>query len=269
MRGLGAEDDISQLNFERGEMSFTSFVDELREVGGPANMLYVEATDLQGLSPELAEALKLPFAPEGVAPYIWMGNRTGVQTHFDPKQNIAYVVSGKRRFTIFPPHQTPNLYMAPFEKSPSSAPISMVQIDDPDFEKYPRFREAQKHALVAELEPGDALFLPYMWWHHVQAFGELNVLVNYWWNEYDVLGEPMEAMLYSILTMRDLPAPMRAAWQSMFETFVFKAHGEPMEHIDPAQRGGLGELDGRARRQLWQALATGAAGFIERMDKRR
>ena len=37
--------------------------------------------------------------------------------------------------------------------------------------------------MVADLEPGDAIYIPALWWHAVQATGELNVLVNYWWNE--------------------------------------------------------------------------------------
>ena len=50
-------------------------------------------------------------------------------------------------------------------------PISMVDLDDPDFERFPKFREALRHALVAELEPGDAIYIPALWWHGVQATG--------------------------------------------------------------------------------------------------
>ena len=259
------EDDIHSFNFERGEMLFTDFVDALTEGSEDSPMMFMEATRLAELCPELARAVQLPIAPQGVPPLAWIGNRTGVQTHFDYKQNIAYVVSGRRRFTLFPPDQTPNLYMAPLERSPSFAPVSMVRIDDPDFEKFPRFREAQKHALVAELEPGDALFIPYMWWHRVEALGKLNLLVNYWWNEYDILGEPMPAMLHAMLVIRDLPGPMRDAWKTMFQTFVFKDHGDPMEHIAPQDRGGLGELDGRQRAELWNVLWSQLGEFLQRM----
>ena len=258
------EDTVSSYNFDRQEMPFPAFVDQLVERGADANMLFIEAKKIAELSGELAQALQLPLAPDGVEPLMWMGNKTGVQTHFDYKQNIAYVVSGSRRFTLFPPDQTPNLYMAPFERSPSGAPISMVRLDDPDYAKFPKFREAEKHALVAELGPGDALFIPYMWWHQVQALGDFNLLVNYWWNEYEVLGEPMPAMLHSILTIRDLPAPMREVWQTMFETFVFKQHGEPMEHVEPEMRGGMGPLNSAQRGELWHTVGALVMGYVQR-----
>ncbi len=259
------EGDVSSYNFDRTEMPFTQFVDRLIGENADDGMLFIEAKKVAELSLELASALALPFAPNGVEPLLWMGNRTGVQTHFDHKQNIAYVVSGRRRFTLFPPDQTPNLYMAPFERSPSGAPVSMVRLDDPDYERFPRFREAEKHAMVAELAPGDALFIPYMWWHQVQALGDVNLLVNYWWNEYEVLGEPMPAMLHSMLAIRDLPPPMRAAWQSMFETFVFKVHGEPMDYIEPEMRGGMGPLSGSQRGELWHSVATFVNEFVQRI----
>ena len=48
-------------------------------------------------------------------------------------------------------------------------------------DRHPRFHEALRHALVADLLPGDALYLPTRWWHHVQSAGVLNMMVNYWW----------------------------------------------------------------------------------------
>ena len=256
--------DLSRLNFERGRMPFSRFVDHVLGPNSDTRMIYLESTKIADLSPDLAGALHLPFAPKDVPPLIWMGNKTGTHTHFDVQQNIAYVVSGRRRFTLFPPDQTPNLYMAPFENSPSNAPVSLVQLEDPDFEKFPRFRIALEHALVAELHPGDAIFIPYMWWHHVKALDRLNVLVNYWWNDYEQMGSPVDAMLHAILALRDLPPPMRDAWRTMFETFVFKAHGEPMEYLEPQNRGGLGPIDEQMRMQMWQTLGAGLSQTMQR-----
>lgn len=211
-------------------MPFAAFIDQILEPAGDERMPYLESTRLTDLSPALSQALHL---------------------------------------LILPPSQTPNLYMAPFERSPSGAPISMVSLDAPDFEKFPRFREALAHSMTADLEPGDAIFIPYMWWHHVAARGEMNVLVNYWWNEHEDMGAPLDAMLHSILVVRDLPPSVRAAWQTMFETFVFKSHGEPLEHLDPAKGGGLGQFDSKTRVQLWQSLGAGLSKTMERVFKQR
>ncbi|MXO63358.1 cupin-like domain-containing protein [Qipengyuania oceanensis] len=257
--------DPSRLNFERGRMPFARFIDHVLAPDADRRMVYIESTKAEELSVDLARAIQLPLAPPNVPPLVWLGNRTGTHTHFDVQQNIACFVAGRRRFTLFPPEQTPNLYMAPLERSPSSAPVSMVRLEGPDFERYPRFRKALDQALVAELEPGDAIFIPYMWWHHVRALEPFNMLVNYWWNEHDAMGAPIDAMLHAILVLRDLPPPMRDAWRTMFETFVFKAHGEPMDHLEPGQQGGLGPIDGRMRMQMWQTLGSGLSEVMRRV----
>src|SRR3546814_12307007 len=63
----------------------------------------------------------------------------------------------------------------------SDLAISLVDFAAPDLARFPRFAEALRHAQVAELGPGDAVFIPSMWWHHMEALDAFNVLVNYWW----------------------------------------------------------------------------------------
>ena len=75
-------------------------------------------------------------------PRVWFGNRVTVQTHYDISSNIACVVAGRRRFTLFPPEQLVNLYVGPLEFTLAGQPISMVKLEQPDFERYPRFRQA-------------------------------------------------------------------------------------------------------------------------------
>ena len=61
--------------------------------------------------------------------------------------------------------------------------VSMVDRHHPDLERHPRFAEAMKVAQSAELEPGDAIYLPYHWWHGVDSLEPVNLFVNYRRNE--------------------------------------------------------------------------------------
>ena len=123
----------------------------------------------------------LPLLGPEVEPRIWLGNRVTTPAHFDQSSNIACVVAGRRRFTLFAPGQVDNLYIGPLDFAPTPTPISLVDFKAPDFERFPRFREALANARVAELDPGDAIYIPPLWWHHVESLAGLNVLVNYWW----------------------------------------------------------------------------------------
>lgn len=266
LRGRSAEqttfhyqDGMDGVNFERATLPFDRFVDAvLASAEEPATPnLYLQGTLARNLSRSLARAFALPHVPPSSEPSLWMGNQTTAQTHFDLSQNVAVVVSGQRRFTLFPPDQVANLYMSPVETAPLGTPISMVKLDDPDPARHPRFPEALARAQVAELEAGDAIFIPYMWWHRVEAAGALTMLVNFWWNEYDHFGSPLHTMLHAILTLRDLPEPMRSGWKAMFDHFVFGEGAAAMDHVPPQLRGGLGPLDDLMRHHLWRGVAAG------------
>jgi hypothetical protein len=260
-------DDIQSLNFERRNTPISKAFEAMLDEGANGTT-YIQSVPTPDIVPGFAEANPSNILSPKIVPRIWIGNRLSVQTHFDMSQNIAVVVSGRRRFTLFPPDQTPNLYMGPMEFTPAGTPISLVRLDDIDRDRFPNFAKAEAVAQSAILEPGDAIFIPYLWWHHVQSLDRFNVLVNYWWNEYDALGSPMDAMLHGILAFRDMPAPMRAAWQTMFETYVFGDGDAAAAHIPDAVKGGLGRIDPLLRATLWQSLAAGAARTARRFTGR-
>ena len=250
-------DDLKGLNFSRRPAPIKESLHRILQSRDDKTLgtTYIQSVPTPGTLPGFAEASPMPFAPPGTEPRIWLGNELTVQTHFDLSHNVAVVVAGRRRFTLFPPEQLRNLYVGPFELTLAGPPVSMVRLDAPDHEKFPRFREALAHGVVAELEPGDGLYIPYFWWHHVQSLESFNILVNYWWNETSGLGSPFDCMLHALLTVRDLPAPMRRAWQAMFEHYVFEQDGPPVDHLPPHARGALGPLPPAKRGQLWATLA--------------
>lgn len=191
----------------------------------------------------------------------WLGNRARISAHFDFPDNIACVVSGRRRFTLFPPEQVGNLYIGPLDRTPSGQAISLVDVVYPDLERFPRFARAMEAASSAELGPGDAIFIPGMWWHHVESLSPFNLLVNYWWcDSPPVMGSPTSALMHAILSLRDLSPRQRNAWRTLFEHYVFSADESVYAHIPEPGRGCLAPLDDAAARRL-------RAGLINRLNR--
>lgn len=186
---------------------------------------------------------------------IWLGNRTRIAAHYDVPDNIACCAAGRRRFILFPPGELENLYVGPLDSTPAGQAISMVDFEQPDFGKYPRFRNALKNALVAELEPGDAIFIPGMWWHHVEGLDRFNVLINYWWRQSPgFMGSPQNVLDHALLSLRDLPKEQRAAWKEIFRFYIFDFDESAVAHIPEHCRGVLSPIDETAARKLRAAL---------------
>src|SRR3546814_19855372 len=102
---------------------------------------------------------------------------TGVQTCALP------ISVGRRRFTLFPPDQFANLYLGPIDNTPAGRTVSLVDFDAPDLVAHPRFAEAMAQARTVELDPGAAVFIPSLWWHHVEGLAPIHILLNYWWRD--------------------------------------------------------------------------------------
>jgi hypothetical protein len=233
-------DGLNGLNFETRQQPLAQSLEQLIALMDAPEppALYVGALPTPAALPGFERENFLPLVPEGVMPRLWLSNRVTVQTHYDLSFNVACVLAGRRRFTLFPPEQLPNLYVGPLEFTLAGQPISMVRLHDPDLVRYPRFREAWRHAQSAELGPGDALFIPYMWWHHVESLDTFNVLLNYWWDDMPPWqGAPFEAMLHGLLAIRALPPERRELWRQVFDHYVFQSGGDPVAHLPPSQRG--------------------------------
>jgi hypothetical protein len=209
--------------------------------------------------PGFSDENPLSIVAGNVLPRIWLGNRITTPTHVDEWNNVGCVVAGRRRFTLFPPEQVANLYIGPLDFAPTGAPMSLVSLRDPDFDRYPKFREALAAARVAEAGPGDAIFIPPLWWHHVESLESFNVLVNYWWHDQAGDGaladSAFDALLHGILSIRALPPETRRAWGALFERYVFGDDAEATAHIPLQRRGILGTLSDEQLRGLRAHLA--------------
>ena len=246
---------VDGFNFAASREPLAPVLEEL--LGGEGEQaIYVGSTDLEiyfpGLEqanwPGLAEVH--PSLAEGVTSSIWLGNRTTAACHYDFSHNIAVCAVGSRRFTLFPPDQVANLYPGPLEPTPGGQVVSMVDFASPDLERFPRFRDALAVGQVADLEPGDVLVYPAMWWHQAEALAPFNALVNFWWNAVpSYVDSPQVTLLHALLSLRDRPPGEKAAWRELFEYYVFGDADMPRAHLPGHAQGPLAPIDdGTARR---------------------
>jgi hypothetical protein len=250
-------DDFSGFNFLRAKGPLDVVLGDLARAAQHPNppALYVGSTSVDELLPGFRAANDFEFGARNPYASIWLGNRTCVAPHYDLPTNLACVVAGRRRFTLFPPEQLSNLYVGPLEFNPAGQAISLVDLAKPDFERFPKFAEALKHACVAELAAGDAVLIPSLWWHQIEALESLNVLVNYWWRRSAAqLDSPFSALLLTLMTVRDLPPEQRAAWQEIFRYYVFEADAATAAHIPERARGALGSIDEESARAVRAAI---------------
>ena len=209
--------------------------------------------------PRFAEENRLTLLDDSVQPRIWLGNAITTPAHFDEWNNIACVVAGRRRFTLFPPEEIGNLYIGPLDYAPTGAPMSMPTLCSPDFARYPKFRQALEAAMSAELGPGDAIYIPPTWWHHVESLEPFNLLVNYWWH--GAIGDDtrtdsaFDSLMHCILNLRHLPPETRKAWRAIFDYYVFGSQEEVTRHIPDFRHGLLGKLSPQQTHELRRTLA--------------
>jgi len=211
--------------------------------------LAAQSALVSAVLPGLELANVCPLLDLEVPPRIWIGNRATVPAHFDDSHNLACVAAGRRRFTLLPPQCAPLLYLGPPDYAPTAAPMSVLpDLHRADLAQYPLVGEALAQAVVAELEPGDALYIPPLWFHQVEALApHLNILMNYWWRP---LAAParkddlhLAAMRLAMLALRHLPDGEREGWRALFAHYVFGARDAGLAHIPEGQRYLLGNLD--------------------------
>ena len=251
-------DDIDGLNFTTSMVSSTEFFArlDLSDQENEPDANYIGSTDLDLYFPGLRDENRLSLDGEIFEKYrpvtsIWMGDRTTAAAHFDISNNAACCMVGRRRFTLFPPDQVDNLYPGPLHPTPGGQVVSMVDLTAPDFGRFPRAATALANAQIAELEPGDMLVYPALWWHQVEALGAFNVLVNFWWNAAEpFLDSPMTTLLHGLLSVRDRPEQERTAWRHLFDYYVFGTPERPADHLPPHAQGPLAPLDASAARRL-------------------
>ncbi len=246
---------LTALNFKREVGSLDGFLAEVlhNSSNESADSLALQSALIEEYFPKFIEENPFELFSSLSKPRIWLGNNSVVSAHHDDAENIACVVTGNRTFTLFPPEEIENLYVGPMDVTPAGAPVSLVDFARPDFEKFPKFKVALNAALTADLAPGDAIYIPALWWHHVQATGGVNLLINYWAGG-SIVGEqkpvPADNLMMAMMTFRDLPQQDKNAWQAFFNYYVFSDQNDKHQHIPKAALGMLAPWDDQTKKAL-------------------
>lgn len=246
-------DDLSGFNFRPVKIKLDTVLDEIARHEGAAEppAIYVGSTTVDTCLPGFRDDNDVNLGARRALASVWIGNRTRIAAHHDLPDNLACVAAGHRRFTLFPPEQIDNLYVGPVDFTPAGQAVSLVDFADPDLHRFPRFAAALEHAHVAELGPGDALFIPSLWWHHVESLDAFNVLVNYWWRQSPAwMDTPMHALTLAMMTVRDLPPAQREAMKKLFDHYVFDVNDATAAHIPEGARRSLAPMTEDMMREL-------------------
>lgn len=207
-------------------------------------LTYLSSVETDKYFDGISQTHNLEIDSKQIRQSLWIGSHSVVPVHNDAPDNFACVLVGRRRFTLFPPEQLENLYIGPLDFTPAGRSVSFVDINNPDFKRFPKYAEAQAQALTIELAPGDILHIPSMWWHSVEALDTFNVMMNFWWRREgkEFLGDPEAALIHAIMTLRDLPDDKRRVWETLFSHYVFNHVASHIEHIPEVGQGIMAPL---------------------------
>lgn len=236
---------LSGFNFERRAMRLGAALDTMiANLNKPgAQSVYAGSLPMADYLPGMAAHNPMPLLAATVQPRLWVGHASNVSCHYDTADNLACVVAGRRRFTLYAPELIDRLYVGPIDHTMAGQPVSLAASAPSGDARYPRFAEIRDQALQVELGPGDALYLPKLWWHQVEATAPFNCLVNYWWDAFAAGPDaPYTAMLLAMIAIAERPPAERRAWEALFDHYVFRERGHPLAHLPAGQHGVLGPL---------------------------
>jgi len=117
---------------------------------------------------------------------LWLGPRGTVSPlHYDPLDNLLMQVVGNKHILLYPPDKgngrdidsTGSWHYAGLNGNQYNT--SAVDVENPNYEEFPKFREAPI-PYECEIGPGDVLFIPSKWWHHVRSLSNA-ASANIWW----------------------------------------------------------------------------------------
>jgi hypothetical protein len=179
-------------------MNLSQFIARYRKPDPSGRRLYLNGRIPRSLHADFHLPHFVPCLQDESPPYsrlinMWFGRGGEISTlHNDLEDNVIHVVRGRKRVVLFAPNQSQMLYeRRDFERTETRvSPIRNVWRKDAAF---PRFDPQEM--LVAEVGKGQALFIPALWWHHVESTstGDDGVIaVNVWFDRFQYASRGLE-----------------------------------------------------------------------------
>ncbi len=191
MAGRSADRDYEiNSNSHKTHTQMRDFVDCVKQAGQTndfymvANNRSLESGSMKALLDEV-RVLENILAPARAQSrmFLWFGpGGTVTPLHHDAMNILLAQVYGRKTVTLIPSFQTPYVYN-------HVGVYSAVDCEKPDYSKFPLFKKATQ--LKVLLEPGQVLFIPVGWWHHVRSmdvsislsFTNFRTANDYVWND--------------------------------------------------------------------------------------
>ncbi|KAE8443323.1 hypothetical protein EG329_001966 [Mollisiaceae sp. DMI_Dod_QoI] len=156
--------------------------------------LYIAQAQTTDLPPQLQADLPTPRLVKEAGKgdvydaNIWMGiPPTYTPLHKDPNPNLFVQLSSKKRVRLFPPRIGMEIFrqvQMAIGQNGSSSFRGHEMMEGPErdaLEEAVWGESVNEEGLEADLDAGDALFIPKGWWHSIKSEGqEVNASVNWW-----------------------------------------------------------------------------------------
>jgi hypothetical protein len=168
-------------DFGHSDMPFREFSRQLSSPHRQFNLYMAE----QPLLEQLQADVEAPFLSEFLEVdkvLVWDGVGTKSLPHQDEVENVMCVLRGSKKFFIASPFQTDKVYGGQKQGAPKN--YSPVDFQSPDLSQFPLF--AQATVYEADIQAGDCLFLPALWWHQVNSAPSRTIAVNHWWQAHSL-----------------------------------------------------------------------------------
>jgi Cupin-like domain/SCP-2 sterol transfer family len=181
-QGIVVQQDYvkDKVNLKRGSvpMSYAEFIDRLNDpstASGPPPYM-ANSPIPEALYPFIEFP---PYYPRELyqLPKLWLGaGGTYSGLHRDGTDNLYVQVWGRKRFLLASPDEWKYFYTWSTDLRGGLEGCD-VDPENPDLDRFPLF--AQANIIKVDLSPGDMLYLPEGWFHHVRSLS-LSLSINFW-----------------------------------------------------------------------------------------